>query len=740
MVLYIKHINGGFSFLTGFQTMKNAVKTGLSLFLFSQLQASGLLDLKLEDLTQVEITNTFASLTETENRDTPAAVTVITSQDIRESGARSLDELLDIYVPSFAYMYKVYGSQMGMRGILSDRNNKILLLVNNRVMNIRTSDSGAVTERWLSMLGDIRRVTVITGPGSPIYGSGAIAGVIKIETFSGEESRGFEVGGKAGTGENFAMAELSYAGEMFGDSRFYLYYGVDRYYGANEDKAPMQFAFDYNGPYWWNSDIVAPADEPYPYATTNDAASLDHQLRHKVHLQLQNDNLLLWARFTRSSLESPAEQKMFQWLTVKNADRYRHTGTENQQLTLFGEYRSRPAKDLFVDYDLSYQRSSLYSRQIPDATSLGLKAWREDNFVAKINARYTYDDDNLFAFGSEYTHNWLGKSSEIGFTDFSYINKDLNSTEWGTDQLSFFGEYQKHFDGAFTVFAGIRADRHSYLDWIYSPRISLVCNLDNEDVFKLSWSRSNRYSDEAELYLDHLHHEAKEDVEEIDTLEFIYTKYLSDWKIELSTFYNEHEVIAYNASRMRTTDLGKIHSYGGELRVHYQTDRYLFDFSHSYTKLKEFTLSDPDTEIQNISAMPYGFGDDFANWNTHITKVRFDWQLTKRLKWINSLRVFWGLPGGRDMANYNKSLANKPPELYKLPYYQGGHTGAFEESVYYNTSLLWDVDERTSVGLYGYNLAGIFNRKYNKRNFYQYTSQYRLTAPSLAFGIRYKFN
>ena len=712
----------------------------LTLLFLSQLVASNLLDLKLEDLTQVKVTNTSASLTKTTNQDTPAVVTTITYKDIQESGARSLDELLDIYVPSFAYMYKIYGSQMGMRGILSDRNNKILLLVNNRVMNIKTSDGGAVTERWFSMLGDIKKITVITGPGSPIYGSGAIAGVINIETFSGEDKQGVEVAGKLGTGERFGMAEISYADEIFDDSRLYFYYGVDKYNGAKEDKAPMKFAFDYSAPHAWNNYIVAPADEPYPYATTNDTAALDHQLRHKVHLQLQNNNYLIWARFTKSSLESPVEQKMFQWLTVVNVDRYQNTGTENQQLTLFAEYKDKPTQNLYINYDLSYQSSSVYSRHIPNLTSTGLKAWREDNIIAKIDAKYDYDDDNLFAFGSEYTYNWLGKSSQIGFDDFSYINRDLNNTEWNTQQLSFFGEYQRHFNSDLTMFAGMRVDKHSYLEWIYSPRISFVYNLNNEDVFKLSWNRSNRYSDEAELYLANLSNSTQNNIEEIDTVEFIYAKYLSNLKIELSTFFNKHEVIAYNASLQKTEDLGKVYSYGGELQINYQIKKFLFNFSHSYTKLKEFTLSDPNTPIQNISAMPYGYGDDFANWNTNITKIRLNYNFRKHLKWINSLRIFWGLQGGEDMANYNISLGNTAPDLYKLPYYDAGHTSAFKESIYYNTSLLWDINKKTSIGLYGYNLLGIFNQKYNKRNFYQYTSQYREMAPSLAFGIKYKLN
>jgi len=711
-----------------------------NLLLLSQLQANNLLDLKLEDLTQIEVTNTSASLTQISNQNTPGLITVITSEDIEESGARNLDELLEIYVPSFQYMYKVYGSQMGIRASISDRNNKILLLVNNRVMNMKTSDGGAVTERWFSMLGDIKKVTVIIGPGSPIYGAGAIAGVINIETFNGYEKKGVEVTGKVGAVEKFTMAQVSYAQTIFDNSKLYCYYGVDRYSGADESDAPLKFAFDYNGPYSWNETIRAQADKPYPYQTTNDGASLNHELRHKAHLQINSPNFLLWARFTRSSLENPTEQKIFQWISENNKDTYQDTGTQNQQFTLYGEYIHKINSDFSINTNLSYQKSSLYSNYKGNSFVLGSKAWGEDNIMAKVNVKYNYDDNNLFAFGGEYIYNRLGKSSEIGFTQYSYINKDLNDTQWNTSTISFFGEYQKHFTKDLTMFAGARVDKHNYLKYIYSPRISFIYNLKNQNVFKLNWNRSNRYSDETDLYLDYISDKALNDIEKIDTLEFIYAKYLQNSKLELSVFYNKQEVIAYNASLAETTTLGDINFYGGELQLSYKTEKFLFNLSHSYTKLKDFTQEDSQTTIQNISASVYGFGDDFANSYQNTTKLRLNYQLNSQLKWINSLRVFWKLQGSEDMANYNISLENTPPDLYKLPYYEDDHTRAFQESIYYNTSLVWNMNKKTTITLYGYNLLGIFDQAYNKRNFYHYTSQYREVAPSASISMQYKLN
>jgi len=70
----------------------------------SQGASGSLLNMSIEDLMNVEIAST-ASLTKTKARLVPAAVTTITKEQIQESAARSLFELLDIYVPNLQWMH-----------------------------------------------------------------------------------------------------------------------------------------------------------------------------------------------------------------------------------------------------------------------------------------------------------------------------------------------------------------------------------------------------------------------------------------------------------------------------------------------------------------------------------------------------------------------------------------------------------------------------------------------------------
>jgi outer membrane receptor for monomeric catechols len=95
------------------------------------------------------------------------------------------------------------------------------------------------------------------------------------------------------------------------------------------------------------------------------------------------------------------------------------------------------------------------------------------------------------------------------------------------------------------------------------------------------------------------------------------------------------------------------------------------------------------------------------------------------------------MDGAKDLADYNMALEKS---IYNLPYYEDGHTRAFEESIYFNTGLQWNVNKKLIFTLNGYNLLGIVDEDYNKRNFFQRTSHYRDSAPSVALGLDYKFD
>ena len=278
-------------------------------------QKTDLTELSIEDLMNVEVVST-ATLTKTTPRLVPAAVTTITAEQIKASGARSLFELLDIYVPNLQVIRHHWESDhMGLRGIINDRDDKYLLLVNGRIMNERTH-FGALSERDLVLLSDIHHIDVVRGPGSALYGPGAVSMVINIITYNAETFQGTEVTGRMGAIEEFYSGEVKH-GQKFDDNDggLFVYAGIGKYVGASKYDAPRfsRLLFLRNRHDSWNPDwgpnpsaLYLPSDgtkagEPMtgqaPY--NRDGAANRNLPPIKMHVQITRDNWDIWARYTR---------------------------------------------------------------------------------------------------------------------------------------------------------------------------------------------------------------------------------------------------------------------------------------------------------------------------------------------------------------------------------------------------------------------------------------------------------
>ena len=705
------------------------------LFILNNLYAQdNILLMDLEDLSQIQTSDRSMTLTETDIKNTPSSFTIITQKDIQESGARNLDELLEIYVPDVAYMYKVQGNQLGMGGIISDRNNKILLRLNGQNLNIKASDGGAVTERWFSMLGDIKKITVISGPGSSIYGPGAIAGIINIETFNAESFDGFETNVKAGAVENFTSVDAKYTTHLSNGVGIFVYGGVDDYNGADDlDEAVHKVAFDFTPTVVYLPQNIV-ANQPLDFHTTNVNASYHNQIRKKFHIQLNYKNFEFWSRYTKSGLAIAASQNLY---TNTNPKYLQDTGTANEQWSNTLSYTQIVSEKLKIEYDISYIRSKIAITTSNYPVNTGNRDWVEDNINVNILALYTANTKSSYAFGAKYTHNHFGDSN-------SKLSSWLpRGTQWSSNMYSLFGEIQYNLTQKLKTFLDLRIDKHTYSNNMYSPRLAFVYTLDKNNIVKLNYSHSVRVADDADLYYNYeYNNHLKTDVESLDRIELLYTLYKNNFTFNAKSSYNKHNVVAYNDSTVPgiTEYIGKVKFYTLEASIDYTKGPFEFNFSHNYTKQISFTPSDPNIKRENISASPYGYGDDLANWNNNITKIRLNYKYNKKLKFINSLRVYWGMPGAIDMADYNSAnFASSGSAYYRLPVYTDG-TRAFKESVYFNSGIEYQFNKRTKLSIHGYNLLGLFNEDLNKRNFFKSSSNYIDEAPSISFMLNYKLN
>lgn len=138
------------------------------------------LDQSIEDLFNVQVD--IATGLPQSMRQAPAVTTLITAEQIRVMGYKELDEVLET-VPGLHVGYsRQYEAFYNFRGVYSSRfNPQALMLVNG--IPITSFYAGNRGQRWGGMpVNSIKRIEVLRGPGSALYGAEAFAGVINIIT------------------------------------------------------------------------------------------------------------------------------------------------------------------------------------------------------------------------------------------------------------------------------------------------------------------------------------------------------------------------------------------------------------------------------------------------------------------------------------------------------------------------------------------------------------------------------
>ncbi|HXP51311.1 MAG TPA: TonB-dependent receptor plug domain-containing protein, partial [Bacteroidia bacterium] len=128
-------------------------------------------------------------------RKSPSVVTLITQEEIERSGARDLIDVLRL-VPGIDFAVDVQGNvSIGMRGNWAEEG-KVLLLLDGQDMNELMYSSLQFGNHF--DVSQIKRIEIIRGPGSAIYGGFAEYGVISIITKDGEDLRGITATGGYG--------------------------------------------------------------------------------------------------------------------------------------------------------------------------------------------------------------------------------------------------------------------------------------------------------------------------------------------------------------------------------------------------------------------------------------------------------------------------------------------------------------------------------------------------------------
>ncbi len=144
-------------------------------------------NLSLEDLMNIEVTT--VGRRPQPLSEAAAAAYVITSDEIRRSGATSVPDALRM-VPGLQ-IAKLDANKWAIsaRGFNGRFANKLLVLIDGRTVYTPLF-SGVYWDAQDILLEDVDRIEVIRGPGATLWGTNAVNGVINIITKAASESQG----------------------------------------------------------------------------------------------------------------------------------------------------------------------------------------------------------------------------------------------------------------------------------------------------------------------------------------------------------------------------------------------------------------------------------------------------------------------------------------------------------------------------------------------------------------------
>ncbi len=426
----------------------------------------------------------------------PSAVLVITADEIETYGFRTLGDLLDTVAGYYTTSDRVY-RYVGIRGFnrLGDYGSRLLVLVDGHRINDNIYQTGTVGPEFPIDVELIKRVEIVRGPSSSLYGSNAFFGVVNIVTRDARDVEGVEV----------AAGLSSFDGY---DGRFTV---------GTKASSPWQVLASASYRQAAGDDIYYPEfDDP----ATNDGvfAGGDGDEARRAFACVERGPFTLHAAWSRRDKHVPtaAWGTVFNDPTTRARDQRAYADLAWEGAT--GATSRLHVRGYYDDYQYSgwYAYEDVVNRDHAEGRWLGL----DTRWTADIGGRH-----RLVA-GAELRHNLRGlqQNFDEGAAEM-YLDRDETSSELGLaiqDDIA--------LGRGWTLNAGLRHDRYDEFD-ATNPRLALIAEPRDGTVLKGLYATAFRAPSIYERYYDDGGSSQKAnpelDPETITSFEFVWEQQLS---------------------------------------------------------------------------------------------------------------------------------------------------------------------------------------------------------------------
>jgi iron complex outermembrane receptor protein len=528
----------------------------------------------------------------------PAAVTVIQGEELKNY--RTLAEVLR-KVPGFFIDRNELKERIYLRGIPDS----FLVMMDGVPFS---SDASTIDyPRGMDLSLDyIKKIEIIRGPGSALWGPDAFSGIINLVTKNGQELQGAKVKGETGsydtlgTSAQAGFAKKGWDGFVFASNA--RSEGFENDLPGNEKRKDDRYG------------------ETYGKLSYKDVFEISGRYsRYRDYYTIPNFFL------------EGSEHKSFSFVQATLNKSF-----ENSSISLLGWYQYFDSLD---DYDES--RYEQINRQYGGEVKYD-QSFFENNF-ATLGASVRYNDGEK--------------------TKFKYNDKEFEYfPSYNTHLVSFyFQDKWKIFDNLETTF-GVRHDRHSEYKNFYSPRAGINYMFWDHFNIKLLYGRAFRTPSLAVII-----EEPGLKPERIDSYEVSMGFYLNKiFNIEMNYFYNKFDDIIQRSIKGDISNKGKETIKGIEIALtcqpfsalsFYSNYSHLFgDWQKGVRSIELLSTDDPSQPVENtiesfLNVAPdnvFNFGIDYRFCSNFRLNLNFNWVDKRKLS--KGTEEFYG--GRKNLSSY----------------------------------------------------------------------------------------
>ncbi len=378
----------------------------------------------------------------------PSNVYVITDEDIRQSGATDIPTILR-RIPGLEVMQTTGADfNVSVRGNNQLDANKLQVMIDGR--SIYIDSQGTVFWKLLPVtLPEIKRIEVLKGPASVLYGFNAFDGIINIVTKSPEEMKGTTLqfgGGELGT----ITASAIQAGKV--------------------DKFGYRLSLGWNqNQEWRNRDALA--FRSYLFNVHTEYA-LSSESRLKVSGGLVDSNRFDGPLHQSTSITSNTPQQGYSDVVYERQNFFLrawwmgYSSTSFETPTAFGN-----TIQFGLDRDLN-----------------PITKWRQNTYNLEAQHAIDLGKANRLIYGINYRHN--------------AVSGNILNTFSREDRLGLYVQDEWKFTPALMAVAGVRYDLDTFINPTVSPRLALLYHPAENHTFRAAFSVAYRPPTIAEEHLD----------------------------------------------------------------------------------------------------------------------------------------------------------------------------------------------------------------------------------------------